>query len=406
MFTCLFDCTSDEYHNVQNATHIVIICLFVFTYPVKMILNLFLFICTIFGCFASNTTAHNNHTHADEIWIHHVVALHRANPYPTSVISPDISFYGQIFGPDIRTNAEHSHFLITDLFIWDPIRQFALNGPECTECKKQMNHADYSVYFDGGFSPRSVIRTNGPLSVISARYSCPSRHTTILSTHPQYLQSLPPFVLHHFPFTLTHRAAIENQYAYNIEKLVIEGVGISSICDVWNDFQEHWYDSCESLYIDWQKWHNQPIDPFPEFTPDVESHRNYITQLIIDQYKRKTDYWNYCFTNIEHDGIISIDHTYKLASKIRLLIDNKHYSIPSAYYIIMSENRPLLFRFCDSESLESVRDLHEAIQSIKPVKMIISDRCCADANFLLSVHPRAKIKFSNKYLPPFDQIIY
>ncbi len=78
---------------------------------VKMIIHLFLIICSIFQCFTSNTTEPSNPTDAEKIWINYVVALHRVNPYPTSVITLDISFYGQIFGPDIRTTAEHAHFL-------------------------------------------------------------------------------------------------------------------------------------------------------------------------------------------------------------------------------------------------------------------------------------------------------
>ncbi len=116
------------------------------------------------------STLATNVSQTDYIWINHVICVHKHTPYGAHIISPDIALYARIFGPDIIQEATPEHFLLPDLFIWDPVKQYSCNPGECTKCNNPLKTTIYSIY--ESFPPVQIITRNSPLLLIRCRYRC------------------------------------------------------------------------------------------------------------------------------------------------------------------------------------------------------------------------------------------
>ncbi len=264
----------------------------------------FITLIAAFFCFPTNFA-----NQYDDLWINYAVCAHKINPYSPSIIQ-------LIFSPQVTTHPSYQHFTLPNLFIWDPINQLSQHYPECNQCGQKFKTKCYTTYATR--APRPIIHSEGPLLLISAVYACPSRHAELMATSELYMESLHPLVRHSFPFILTRHNGIHNNVLSNLEQSVINGVGINTFSTMLVDSWEVTYGHQETQFIEWQSLHNiaENIQDFPPFTQKVDTYRQYLTDLYIDEFHSKKLYWHYCFNLLKHNGILTVDHTYKQASKI------------------------------------------------------------------------------------------
>lgn len=240
--------------------------------------------------------------------------------------------------------------------------------------------------------PRFVYSLDGGIELIGVSYGCKVQN----HNGQQYSLSEDDYnerFLNHF---ITHSNIIlTRRYAFtkNIEELLLnllsEGLGIATFDKILRKRLYENYLKRKTEYIDCCKRNNVPIKTFPKPSDAINHTHNHLwTNIILNYFKKNKDYFQFALSCLKHNGTISIDHTFKICKKITVKIKNtkKRYQLSGACYTVLSNNVPVGIRFTDTKSHENIRSLHTFLQKQAPVKLVLTDQCCSDRNFLKEIH--------------------
>lgn len=300
------------------------------------------------------------------------------------------------------------------LLFFDPITQFP--GFQVLKCPKIINKNDTEIRCNqpctirkfhtsninkmsrnkkrsNGKAPRFIYSLDGGVELITVSYNCKNGHShNILSESCQNKEFLNYFI-NTSEIILTKKFAFTEDIQQLLLKCLSEGFGSSKLDEIFREMLFENYLKRKIKYIDCCKRNNLIIKSFPGPNNAInETHNHLWSNITLHYFKKNKEYFDYALSCLKHNGTISDDHTFKICKKITIRINKKRYQLSGALYVVLSNGVPVAMRYTDTKSPEDIKTLHEYLERQLPVKLILSDQCCTDKNWLLKIHPNAVIK--------------
>lgn len=287
---------------------------------------------------------------------------------------------------DVLSIEQHGSdsIILPSVILWNPLHVFKSSFPNgCMPCPDCGKTATVHFWTDGSTPnkmPRTIYGLHSPVLLISAVIVCDSGHRT-LSHDERVLQLIPAGTL--IPFILLHRTGLTLECAETIMTLCSQGINFYSIETIlcnqyWDEHSKHalvYYDSIKSSKI-------SDSPPFPQFEFHSPSN-DLMRKCFITHFLNNEDMYLKEINNLPVTDSLSFDHTFKVASNIGYLREDKKWinMYDSLFIVFNGQGQIISWHFTKSSSFANVKSsliaLSERGKKQKTViENIYIDNCC------------------------------
>lgn len=309
-------------------------------------------------------------------------------------------------------------FLYPSIIIWSPFEEHNLeNTVKCPLC--QSNLITHNKYWTDGvhsFQPRTLHSFDHLVLLVSRVYQCISKQT-LLAHDERLLQMLAKSV--NVPFVLLHKTGFTKEFINRVVALCNNGLNFFKIESM--SIEGHWnYHSILEQKF-WQhlkeyKSHHPMEDlqtiAFPTFTIDRGPLCNIpsndaIAQCFLKDFMEKEKNYISEMAHLTSDIWISCDHTFKVASNIGYLREDKKWiqQYSAVFFVLNNVGKVISWQFTNGTSFAEIQTLlknlkHRFETQGSKIQKVAVDNCC---------HWRSKIQdiFGNStsvYLDVFHAV--
>ena len=272
--------------------------------------------------------------------------------------------------------------------LWDPYVTMSL-PLQCVECTQPITRNAWKVGQSGGLLPRVIHDIHSVVILVSCQYKCSKSHS-ILTTDPRVLALISD---EHIPFILLHKVGFTKIFARQVIGLLEEGMSISSI-ERFIQRQRHLF-TCEIAAQVMQKLSLTDDDHLTHYsslmllgTPYPSNYLIY--KCFLTDFLLNSDRYMSVMSTVSANNVISIDHTFKIASNIGYLRgDGKWITQYKSVFIVMNEKGQVMaWQFVRTVTMDEVQDLLRGVKNrVQDVSslMVLLDNCCSMRGKLIDV---------------------
>jgi len=259
-------------------------------------------------------------------------------------------------------------FLYPSIKMWSPFEEYNLeNMIKCPLCQnKLITHGKYWTDGVHSYQPRILHSFDHLVLLVSRVYQCIISKQTLLAHDERLLQTLAKSI--NVPFVLLHKTGFTKEFINKVVALCNNGLNFFKIESM--SIEEHWnyHSNLEQKF--WQKlkeyksrhpMEDLQTNSFPTFTIDggqlysipsndaiaqcflkdfMEKERNYILEMV----RLTSHIW------------ISCDHTFKVASNIGYLREDKKWirQYSTVFFVLNNDGKVISWQFTTGTSFAEI----------------------------------------------------
>lgn len=285
-------------------------------------------------------------------------------------------------------------FLYPSVIIWSPFEVYNLESTvKCPLCHSNLlSHEKYWADGSHSFMPRILHSFDHLVLLISQIYQCIGKQT-LLGHDERLLQVLPKSV--NIPFVLLHKTGYTTEYINTVVMLSNSGINFFKIESM--SIKEHWnyHSTLEQRY--WQEVkeykcrhpsEHLQAKTFPTFAIDegplyTIPSNDAIAQCFLKDFMEKETYYTSEMAHLSSDVWLSCDHTFKVASNIGYLREDKKWirQYNAVFFVLNNEGKVISWQFTSGTSFAEIemllKNLKHRFETLgAKIQKITVDNCC------------------------------
>ncbi len=297
------------------------------------------------------------------------------------VIYPPFSFPSQqILSPLDLTN----EFLLPTIVLWNPIISHHVILT-CFSCKENLQLSSWN---DGSLkynTPRLIQDLKCHVLLVSAVYTCKNGHR-ILSHDERILKEINPIAI---PFVLLHKTGFTKDFVNFCCTLCQSVMNFHSLEKAIAQMRWQYYEERKKVYMEYTSSKDTTLMNDLNISPYTEQYAKYlpsddtICQCFVTAFLKNENLYRSNLQLISAGDILSVDHTYKIASNVGYLRSyQKWISQYDAVFLVFNKDGKIIsWQFTKSGSYKEVKPILEAVANRNKtinnaVKTIYIDNCC------------------------------
>ncbi|XP_066919297.1 uncharacterized protein [Clytia hemisphaerica] len=280
------------------------------------------------------------------------------------------------------------------LLFWDPIEQpcRTLLCPLCHQDGNQnvpLRRPDnplegWENCSSNSMMPRTIWDINWYMGLVGRRYRCNNSHS-VTSYHAGILRQLNPVT--EVPFYLSHDSGLTVEAFDLVNRLVDHGNSFSATQKIYTEgvFDKYYR---KSVLI------SDCSDKAAEEVIKSPPSEQFLRGCFLHQYNTYKDIYDRKMNEIDCE-FLSCDHTFKVATNIGFLDENKRWiKLVDSIFLFLNENGQVLgYKLCKGTAFEQVSDIFGNLAArCQNIKYIYLDNCCMWKSKLAEYFPSAIVK--------------